>query len=97
MQVYKNTFELLDCYEFRHFWIRWYGGHIEVGSGEIVGMDLFMSWRDETPIENIRHVSLSTGYDNSGEYEISQNQGELSLHFNWPIPFCQSLSQKILR
>ena len=69
-----DTPEIISCTEMRHFWIRWTNGHIEVGSGEIIGDHLFMFWTDDSPL-NIHAVSLATGYGHAGEYEVSQNTG----------------------
>ena len=50
---------LLDCNEFRVFWIRWYSGYIAVGKGDVIGENKLM---DHHPLvaRDIRNVAFVT-------------------------------------
>lgn len=74
-EVHVDTPNILDCDEIRQFWVWWDGGTIRVGDGFEVGYSPFMSFVDENPYE-VNYVTLSTGWDASGEWRIEEGQGE---------------------
>ena len=60
--------------DFRAFWISWSNGLIQVGFGNIVGHEMFMSWQDPEPI-GIGVVAISGYYDVGGEWEFQAVPG----------------------
>ena len=48
----------LNCTEFRHFWISW-ANRISVGSGSVVGADMFMEWEDLDP-HPVNYIAISS-------------------------------------
>ena len=70
---------LLDSHtEFRHFWISWKGGDIQVGRGQLVTTETrLMQWFDIHPYE-IKFIGFSTSSSSSGEFKIwrKDSQGQ---------------------
>jgi hypothetical protein len=60
-KVQVDTPGMLSASEFRTFWIRWAGGHVEVGQGHDVGNNRFMNWQQTNAVYNITAVGVSTG------------------------------------
>ena len=72
--VHESTPGIVSCDEMRPFWIRWIQG-VEVGEGMVVGAGTFMVLSDEQP-KQVVAVGLSTGWNNVGEWKISNIGGD---------------------
>ncbi|CAC5408476.1 unnamed protein product [Mytilus coruscus] len=59
----------LNCLEFRPFWINWSGGHIKIGRGSTLGVNMFVEWEDPSPSE-VRSIGICTWWGNTGEWKI---------------------------
>ena len=72
-----TTLDILSCDQFRSFWITWSNtyGTYNVGTGEVVDQQIFMSYTEDSPRGNIHHIGLSTGYGFSGEWEFHETIG----------------------
>ena len=51
---------ILNCTEYKSFWITWKEGKIHVGSGGVVGQKAFMSYVDPNPYDVIAIAAAST-------------------------------------
>ena len=72
--VETATPRILNCNEFREFWIQWQtDGNISVGEGA-VGTGEFLRYTDPDP-HPIHSVSISTGEGSSGQWQISSETG----------------------
>lgn len=75
-QASANTPDILDCFEFRKFWISWSSG-IKVGQG-LFGHGQFLEWNPDPPMIPVVAVGLSTvgsTPSNSAEWQIQQSIG----------------------
>uniref|UniRef100_X2B7D1 Farnesoic acid O-methyl transferase domain-containing protein n=1 Tax=Capitella teleta TaxID=283909 RepID=X2B7D1_CAPTE len=65
--VSVSTPEINSCQHHRAFWITWQNGAIEVGQGEIIGLERIMDYQilDMYPV---RAVGFSTGYAFNGTW-----------------------------
>ena len=62
--------DLLNQSEFRHFWISWKNGDIQIGRGQHVTVDSrLMQWYDTDPYV-IKFIGFSTSAASSGEFKI---------------------------
>ncbi|XP_046333155.2 uncharacterized protein LOC124116008 [Haliotis rufescens] len=65
----------LSCTEYRHFWISWIGGTLEVGQGHYVGEQVMLSsgtytaWLNFKPI----FIGFKSGHGSSGKWMIDDN------------------------
>jgi hypothetical protein len=48
---------------------------VEVGSGSVVGVDLVMEHAKENHPNQIRSIGISTGWEETGRWEISNIEG----------------------
>ena len=54
---------VLDCSAYLAFWMTWEDAKIEVGPGEVLGSNPFLSWQDlENPLE-VNFIGLSSWGD----------------------------------
>lgn len=55
--------KLLNCVEYRPFWISWNSGNIRVGKGNAVNFGTFYQWEDPNPIsiEGVGIMSVHNG------------------------------------
>lgn len=63
---------LLDCKEFRPFWVSWDEGNIRVGTGLIVDVNDFISYANTT-LTGVKHVAIATGREAIGKWMIYDN------------------------
>ena len=77
VKAQADTPGILSPNEWRTFWIRWTGGHVEVGKGHDVGNNRFMDWQQTGNIFNITAIGVSTGFGNVGDYEFSTISGDI--------------------
>ncbi|KAK6174023.1 hypothetical protein SNE40_017375 [Patella caerulea] len=67
--LYDPHYEaLLDCNEFRPFWIRWKGGMLELGKGSEFGTDR-ISLHTIAPVE-FNYAFLVTGWGKTGCWDV---------------------------
>ena len=73
----SNTPAILQCDELIDFWIRWQpnGGTITVGKGPI-DVGVFLKY-DEFDLHPFYAVSISTGQNNSGSWQLKTDAGEI--------------------
>ena len=67
---------LVNCDELRTFWLSWEGGLLQAGGGGIPLSHTLLVWQDPNPLD-VQYLALSTGMDNTGEWVIRQDQGQL--------------------
>ncbi len=76
--VTEDTPDIVNCDELRPFWIRWTTG-VEVGEGIVVGARTFMKLTEDHP-KTVVALSLSTGWNKIGEWNINSVNGMLLLN-----------------
>ncbi|CAH1788307.1 unnamed protein product, partial [Owenia fusiformis] len=59
----------LSCDEMRPFWVSWAGGNIEVGTGNVYGCGIFMSWKDPAP-HAVNAINVMTGWGAEGDWIV---------------------------
>ncbi|KAK6186260.1 hypothetical protein SNE40_008330 [Patella caerulea] len=79
---------LMDCNEFRPFWIRWAGGLLELGKGSEYGIDT-MSVHAIPPLE-LNYAFILTGWGSDGCWNI--DMPETILVSGWTV----SANKKLL-
>ena len=75
-KVEVDTPDILDGQEMRAFWVYWWGGVIEVGTGSFPGFQGFMRWKDPMP-HDVTNIGLCTG-GTEGTWEIVAPYGKIS-------------------
>ena len=74
-----KTPAIIDCIDFRSFWISWEGTNITVGRGQQVGKEIFMevdrSKNRPDLAHPIHHLKLSSGFGAVGTYKVKENTG----------------------
>ena len=71
----KDTLKILDCSEFRDFWIRWdTNGDIMVGQAALNTGEI-LRYTDPDP-HPIHSVSISTGEGNLGQWRLDAGAGK---------------------
>ena len=70
-----DTPDILDCGEFRQFWVSWLDGDVRVGRGAVVGEDELMAWKDTSQPHSVNSVGLSTATGSAGTYKIQYFEG----------------------
>ena len=60
VSFYENNMAALNPYGYESFWISLNNGEIMVGRGKVPGQNVFLSWKDPYPIQNIRYIGLSS-------------------------------------
>ena len=68
------TPNILNCDEFRTFWVSWRNGRIQVGRGSVPKQRQFMEWEDPRPLP-VNFFSVSSGYGSTGEWRIGLTPG----------------------
>ena len=66
-QVAEDTPGIVNCDEWRQFWIRWEYNVVEAGTGNDVGASRVIHWSSVDPII-VAALSLSTGDGFKGEW-----------------------------
>jgi len=70
VQTVVETFGAqLDAFAYTTFWVSWWGGHIQVGRGSIIGDRVFMS---ATKMQEVNYVGISTGWGSSGSWVLEK-------------------------
>ena len=59
VSFYENNMAALNPHGYESYWISLNNGEIMVGRGKVPGQNVFLSWRDPYPIQNIRYIGLS--------------------------------------
>ncbi|CAC5419485.1 unnamed protein product [Mytilus coruscus] len=60
---------VLNCNEYRPFWISWEAGSIMVGSGNVVGDNVIVSWIDSDPFI-VKRLGIFTARKQVGEWKV---------------------------
>ena len=63
----------------RYFWFRWKDQRLEVGTGSTVGKNFLMEHAKPNHPETIKSIAVSTGWEATGRWEISNVQGDSHL------------------
>lgn len=58
---------LLDCNFYTKLWFSWKQGLIKVGRGDVLHLDIVISWQDMSPFE-VRGIGFGTRYGSTGEW-----------------------------
>ncbi|CAH1794507.1 unnamed protein product [Owenia fusiformis] len=69
LKTQAATPNILNCDEFRKFWISWKGGLIQVGTGSLYGINRIMSWQDPAP-HLVNAVSVATGFGHEAIWRL---------------------------
>lgn len=59
----------------RYFWLRWKDERLQVGIGAAVGRRLLMEYSKPGHPEIIRSVGMSTGWEETGRWQVSSIEG----------------------
>ena len=70
----SSSENLLDCNSQKDFWIRWDGGNIRFGKGDVVGEQEVLQWQHDDPYD-INYVSLTSKNDQDGLWDIISQIG----------------------
>ena len=70
-----NTDKILNCQEYRQYWVSWKDAITTLGSGEL-GTHTIFSYPDADEMYDIKHVSISSWNNNGGEWRIPEQEGE---------------------
>ncbi|KAK6186296.1 hypothetical protein SNE40_008361 [Patella caerulea] len=77
--LYSIHYEaVLDCNEFRPFWIRWKGGLLELGKGSEFGISRISSLNTGTPFLGFNHAFVLTGWGSYGCWDIDTGSAMLA-------------------
>ena len=71
-----DTPNILDCNEFRRFWVSWTPTTISVGSGWPFE-NMFLTYTNPSGLKDIQAVAVTSWEYYEGEWEVDQGQGEL--------------------
>ena len=74
-EALAETPDILSCNEFRSFWIQWENNHVEVGEGSVINQRRFINWADTTDPHGISALTLSTGWESTGDWQFSYISG----------------------
>lgn len=80
----KKTPGILDCNEYREFWVSWLNGHIAVGYGGLVGLNQIIDYHDESPM-SISYLALTTYSSGFGYfliYTVPGKEFKIQLNYN---------------
>jgi Farnesoic acid 0-methyl transferase len=73
---------IMDCNNYRTFWISWANHNIKAGRGAVVGEAAFLDWTD--PEQRVfRGLTISTWTNNPGWWDFSFLEGRSALNFIW--------------
>ncbi len=74
--VHVQTPNILNCDQYRHFWVSWDNneGIIRLGTGTIVGLLEFLSWTDPNFLIP-ESFAISTWHNDDGDWEMEQRFG----------------------
>ncbi len=78
--VRAQTSNLLSCDVMRSFWVSWQDGVLCVGTGYIIGQQMFMSWT--SPRGSIRVSGISTASVYQAEWDMTAIVGQFILFIN---------------
>jgi len=69
-----ETPDIMDCNNFRAFWVSWEDHRIKAGKGATVGQQIFLDWYDlEERI--FQGLTISTWSDATGWWDLSYTEG----------------------
>jgi hypothetical protein len=75
-----STPGIMDCYNYKAFWVSWADFRITVGQGAVVGKSPFLDWVD--PEQRVfQGLTISTWYDAPGYWDLSFLEGNYILCF----------------
>ncbi|CAG2197389.1 unnamed protein product [Mytilus edulis] len=69
---------VLDCYEYKAFWISWINGSISIGKGVDRCQNEVLSWHDPNSF-SIKSIGVMTGYGSTGEWLVLSYTGKIYL------------------
>ena len=70
----NNESNIVNCTEFRDFWVSWTDNHIKSGKGLVVGQDILVSYDDShSPKYEVNFIGISTGWGAPGTWVIYGN------------------------
>ena len=64
---------LLDCNEYRDFWISWRDELLMVGRGQLIRNGTFLTL--DAFNQTVKAVSMTTGYGDSGDWQVRKSAG----------------------
>jgi len=69
-----DTQNILSATELRSFWLSWVNGTIQFGTGDVVGQNRLLNFKDPQPTyrKYVHSVAVATGLGVNGEWEIGQ-------------------------
>ncbi|KAK3094973.1 hypothetical protein FSP39_008539 [Pinctada imbricata] len=65
--VENHNHHPVSCTGFKSFWVSWAHSVIRVGTGKIVGKEIFMQWNDQGP-HDVNYVAVATGWGATGKW-----------------------------
>ena len=65
----SDTQNILNCNAYRPFWISWEAGSIMVGSGNVVGENVIVSWINPDPF-SVKSLGIVTLDNVDGEWKV---------------------------
>ena len=71
---------VLHCDHFKHFWVTWTRGVIEVGKGSTVGVDRILQWQDSDPHDvNAMALKSSDSIEGTFKFHYERNDGKCQI------------------
>lgn len=83
----------MHCIMCRHFWLRWKDVRVQVGLGHVVGVEMIMEHSKPNHPELIASVGISTGWEETGRWEISNVEGCSCINIGYclALEFCAEI------
>ena len=72
--VIVDTPNILNCTQWRRFWVSWKDGVIDVGYGPRAGVRKFMSWRDPEYF-GVNGLNVASAHGSTAVWHFSEPKG----------------------
>jgi Farnesoic acid 0-methyl transferase len=69
---------IMDCNNYKAFWVRWADNKITVGRGTVIGQSSFLDW-DDSERRNFQGLTFSTWTGSSGLWDFSYLEGRFNV------------------
>ena len=77
---FQETRNVLDCANYRWFWLSWGKGRIEIGAGSRVGDMVMLHWiDDQSRLSDVQAIAVSTAMNVRGAWQFARIPGNFNL------------------